>query len=185
MKMGKIGIYMGILVMGLGFLAVLAVHAQPDFSMWNGKWFILKVKYKGYRFEVPPLTLSPNREVKHAYLHLGTWDRGTLIFPATDTFVRVFDDSSGWIDVPLTVNVHGGLEWDFLCWISEQNSPDISYAFTLRARGKEDPRNPGQLKTANLKSLGGCYWEQSGSKFYAGAMSLTGKMIDASQVPVP
>jgi hypothetical protein len=105
--MGKISISIGTLVIALGFLAVLAVHAQPDFRMWNGKWFFLKVKYKGYGFEVPTLTLIPDREIEHAYLHFGTWDRETLVFPARDTIISAFDNSSGWIDVPLTVNVHG------------------------------------------------------------------------------
>jgi hypothetical protein len=181
MRIKRLFVVTGVFAIMLYFLTVGTGYAQaPDLSMWNGTWFQLSQKSKGYGFD--GLKMIKDRVKGIGYLQLGDWDGGNEWFPVD---VWVYDDQGGWTNVPMTVHFHGGTPLDFVCWVWEEDSFGQTIAFTARIQGIEDTGVPGDLIRATFKTLGGCYWKIDGGLYFAGGESLRGNMIEASQVPVP
>jgi hypothetical protein len=172
--MGVISI---VLIYSLGAMA----NALPDLSIWNGKWFKVTSTGRGYVFEGSGFGPGRWRDVIYLYFH--DWNAHGGQADAWE-----LDEGSGqWVNDPaaiVDIHFHGGAGLDFLCYIFIENV-DTTTAMTLRVTGKEDKRNPGQLKGATLKSLGGCSWESDGGEYFAGGQSVKGKMVPISNLPFP
>lgn len=169
-----------------------------DLAMWSGQWFKITIKYEGYSFgnsnlggpqgdpNLSQADATPQMAKDHenivGYLKLTTWDpqQNTL----QSELYQYDQNSNQWISDPLPLHYIGGTPADFLCW--SQVNGDFTSRFVARIEEKG-----GSLKNATFTTLGGYYFEitkgssSSSAESLAGGLSLTGRLVPVSKVPVP
>ncbi len=164
----------------IGGLVVGEVYAQPpDMSQWVGKWFGLKSTQKGTTFRPSESTFLKDSASGPTYMKIFNWD------PSNEEFLAdvYFKDNGFWKAQTITFRFLAGTDVKFL-WLHESfDQTGEGQAFTATMEGKE---KNGILQGANVKTLGGSYViVDQVNNTSAGSLSLTGKMIDVSKVPVP
>jgi hypothetical protein len=158
--------------------AVTAV--DEDMSPWIGIWFKVDMKAEGY--DPVRSKLSGDRQTVPGYLKIWGWDPVNKILQS-DLYLSDSQTDQWVVD---TLPLYGvmGNALDFRCW--SQVTGDITYGFTARIRG--EGRN-GLLTRASFQTLGGYTIEEdleSGApQHLIGWLTLTGALVDASEVPVP
>ncbi len=156
--------------------------STPDMSAWVGKWFKVTETNTGFSAGNSGGGLMNDHLSIVGYVKLWGWDQTNGVLQG-DGYMQ--DAQTGqWISEPFMLNFIAGSNLDFLC--SSEVTGDLTMRFTARMQGKE--RN-GVLGSATFKTLGGYYIEvsrASGSpEYFAGGLSITGKLIPESKVPVP
>ena len=181
MNVKKVFVVAGMSIMILVIAAVGMVNAQPDLSIWEGRWFTVNINVKGVAYD--GFALINFREKNVGYWKIIGWNPGT---EELEVDVYEYDDESlQWERIIIFLHFHAGSELDFVCNLLQQDAFKTD-AFTARITGRE---RRGMLSSATFKGLGGCSWEiddvpGSNERWTVGA-SLRGKMISAEKVPVP
>lgn len=181
MNVKKVVVVAGMSIMILVISAVGVVNAQPDLSIWEGRWFKVTINVKGVAYD--GFELINFREKIVGYWKVFQWDAG-----AEELEVDVYEydgESLQWERIIIFLHFHAGSPLDFVCWFLQQDVFKTD-AFTGRITGRE---KGGILSSATFKGLGGCSWEiddvQGSDERWTVGASLKGKMIPAEKVPVP
>jgi len=151
-----------------------------NMGVWAGKWFKMNMKNKGYYTEGSGL--SNDRETIVRYLRIQSWDPANKVLQAA---LYEQDPQTGrWASQSLPLHYIAGNPLNFR--FQSQVTGDSEYAFSGRIRGTEVG---GVLENARLKTLGGYHLqindEPSSEEHWAGWLTITGKMIQEEDVPVP
>ena len=178
----------------VGFVSVGITHAALGFDDWQGVWFEVKSSETGKSGPVVPLPGSVetnNEKTSITYLLVDTWDLTTTTYGVVyctfdgSVWTRQTTTAPGGID-PLQLEVLGGQPEDFLTFfnIAYQETPAIlqTYWIPIEITGKEDNKNPGVIKSAQFKNLGGIFTEASAGERGVGSVKFTGKFIASDKV---
>jgi hypothetical protein len=172
MRTQKFSIVAGMVVL-LGFFIAGVAEAAPDMNKWVGKWFSYTVTMKGIEFDGASFYKGSSKEA--GYFKIWDWDGENF---QVDTYY--FDDGE-WNSDARTLKFLAGNDLKFLFLLQDD---DDGFAFAALVDGKE---KKGGLSSAAITTYGGLIvdGDDDDSDFGIGAISLTGKMIDASKVKVP
>ena len=154
--------------------------ADDDMSLWIGRWFKIDMTADGY--DPARSKLSGDRQTIAGYLKVWDWDPANKILQSD---LYLYDSQTDqWVVDALPLYGVTGNALDFQCW--SQVTGEVTYGFTARIRGEG---SNGFLMSASFQTLGGYTIEEnleSGApQQLAGWLTLTGALVDASEVPVP
>jgi hypothetical protein len=154
--------------------------ADDDMSLWTGRWFKVDMTADGY--DPTRSKLSGDRRTVAGYLKVWDWDPVNKILQSD---LYLYDSQTDqWVVDALPLYGATGNALDFQCW--SQVTGEVTYGFTARIRGEG---SNGFLMSASFQTLGGYTIEEnleSGApQQLAGWLTLTGALVDASEVPVP
>ncbi len=166
---------------------------QPaDMSQWTGKWFSIKERgsqtagrsgQQGITFSVPDAKFGKekNSGSGNGYMHIWNWDPGTRALHFD--YYTFIEDKGTWDTYTDTLQFFAGTDMKFLFLYHRSHNNQVT-AFNGEIEGKI---KKGALQGATLKTFGGYYLDISDDEtsYSAGNEAMTGKMIDASKVPVP
>jgi len=154
--------------------------ADDDMNLWTGRWFKVDMTADGY--DPARSKLSGDRQTVAGYLKIWDWDPVNKILQS-DLYLYDSQTDQWVVDVLPLYGVTGNA-LDFQCW--SQVTGEVTYGFTARIRGEG---SNGSLMSASFQTLGGYTIEEnleSGApQQLAGWLTLTGALVDASEVPVP
>jgi len=172
MRTQKSFIVAGMLVFLCFFIAGVA-DAAPDMSKWVGKWLSYTVTTKGIEFDGTSFYKGGNKEA--GYFKIWDWDGEYF---QVDTY---YLENGIWNSDTRTLEFLAGNDLKFFFLL--QNETD-GFAFVALVDGKQ---KNGVLSSAAITTYGGLVvdGDDDDNDFGVGAISLTGKMIDASKVKVP
>ena len=154
--------------------------ADDDMSLWIGRWFKIDMTADGY--DPARSKLSGDRQTVAGYLKVWDWDPANKILQSD---LYLYDSQTDqWVVDALPLYGVTGNALDFQCW--SQVTGEVTYGFTARIRGEG---SNGFLMSASFQTLGGYTIEEnleSGApQQLAGWLTLTGALVDVSEVPVP
>jgi hypothetical protein len=156
MNMKKTLVLTAVFIMIAGFLAVGMVHAQVGWAVWEGEWFRVNSVYTGYVCYNDTGRIRPDNERETLYIR---------ICSAADTSfwaeVWAIDGTGTWSREGdgFSLAVFGGTPLDFLVFGSMGMFADASLFLIARITGKEDKKDPTQLKRGKLRTVGALYWD--------------------------
>lgn len=148
-------------------------------GIWVGKWFKITMRNKGYYDQNSGLSGDRASIVK--YLNIASWDPQSKVLQG-DLYAQ--DPATNqWVSEPLSINYTKGSNVDFQFW--SQAAGDFTYGFAGRVQGTA---NGSVVETARINSLGGYHLqvnnEPGSNETWAGWLTVSGKMLPESKVPV-
>jgi hypothetical protein len=183
MKTGKFWFSNLVVVILIGFFSLSTANAW-DMDDWNGKWFSITVKQKGYAHGSSGLNLgfSSDNETSKTYFKIIGWNPSG--FPNfLIGYVIISNEDEPLEAVRFNLKYIAGTPLDFLCHFPESELiPGMTIGFTARITGKENTKTGG-LKSATFKSLGGYYLDLETNDSYVGGSTITGKWVSDDKVP--
>ena len=183
MKMRKLLVVSAALIMILGLVVVVPVHAQVTLDSWVGKWFKGAEKNKGLLVNNSGTLKSV--EKLSSYATVKCWDDNTGEILATMIQLQ----NGNWEPIQFLAKVLGGVDANPLDYVSYALVPpgffpDIeALLVVLSATGKE---KGGELVGGKVQTVGGSviYNNIDGSyPQFATSESLKMKMIPDGKVP--
>lgn len=163
--------------------------AQLYFSSMQGTWWkATKMMDKGYIFTMPPADGTNGKAIKWKH----KTKLGYIYFPDNSLNGFVFDgvtvvtseDVSGFhVARDIQLSVQGGTPYDFVVALerSEENSSEL---FVFQAKLIEDKKIPGQIKSGQINSMSGSFYDPEGdSLMIVGNREFKFKFITEDQVP--
>jgi hypothetical protein len=158
---------------------------QPaNMSQWVGKWFSIKERdLNGITFSMPDAKFGKqkNSASKKGYLHIWNWapDTRELHF---DYYVFIENEGT-WAAYSDTLEFFAGTDMRFFFRYHRADNSQVT-AFNGIIEGSV---KKGTLQGGTMKTFGGYYLNVSedDTLYAAGKEAITGKIIDASKVPVP
>ena len=159
------------LVLGVG---IGPAQAAPDPTSWVGTWFKLRGKSVG--FAATASGMRRGADAFPVYVKIWAFDAGAETL-SIDAY-GYEDTAAGWVGRTVEVHVIGGSATDFLGWGFGTEPTITGLAMRLTAKGSK----------ATFKTLGGFSVElpgMPGDPAIAGSLSIKGKRVDESKVPVP
>ena len=159
------------------------VEADLQFAdMDDTWWLVLKSEDKGYVFNSLGVKPMKYKEKEKGYIY---FPDGALVGTEYQGVQGVFRNEQGEWEPgeAITLTKLGGTPEDFLLHIQILDAAQ-GFVMELRAKLTEDKKNTGFIKSGQIVSMGGSFWEElSDEEVVAGSTVFKAKWIPEEKVP--